>query len=112
MFRVILLQVVVTVCAALAAGLVVGVRGAVSAAAGGMACVVPNFLFALHLTLTSRRRGASPVNFLVGEFAKLILTVVLLFLLVRIYAGLHWPSMLTGLVLATQAMFLAFWIKN
>jgi|GEM_PF-2486549 len=77
-----------------------------------MACVVPNFLFALHLTLTSRRRGASPVNFLVGEFAKLILTVVLLFLLVRIYAGLHWPSMLTGLVLATQAMFLAFWIKN
>ena len=77
-----------------------------------MTCVLPNFLFALHLTLTSRRGGASPVHFLLGEFAKLTLTVVLLFLLIRIYTGVHWPSMLTGLVLATQAMFLAFWIKN
>ncbi len=113
MFRAILLQVVVTVITASVAGLVVGMRGAVSAAAGGAVCTVPNLLFALRLRSVSLRRGASyPLNFFFGEFAKVILTFVLLAVLVRIYADLHWPSMLIGLALASQAMFLAFWKKN
>jgi len=38
--------------------------------------------------------------------------VALLLLVAKGYADLHWPSMLLGLVLATQALFFAFWNKE
>ena len=99
--------------AAVAAGLFAGTRGAVSAALGGAACTLPNFLFALRLTLVASRPGASyPANFFLGEFVKIALTIGLLVSVVKIYPDLHWPSMLIGLALASQAMFLAFWKKN
>lgn len=110
MFRAILLQVIVTLIVVTVAGLVVGIRGAVSAFLGGAACIIPNALFALRLRAVANRRGASyPLNFFVGELAKVLLTIAFLFLAARIYADLHWPSMLIGLGLALQAMFLAFW---
>lgn len=113
MLRAIVLQVVVTLAAAVVAGLFVGVRGAVSAAAGGGVCVIPNLLFALRLKSVRLRAGRSfAANYLVGELAKIVLTFVLLMVVVNVYADLHWPSLLIGLVLATQAMFLAFWKKN
>lgn len=102
-----------TIIAALAAGWFAETRGAVSAALGGVACVLPNFLFALRLRSLGLRRGRSfPLNFFLGELAKLVMTIALLAAIVRVYADLHWPSMLIGLALATQAMFLAFWKKN
>lgn len=113
MFRAVLLQVLLTAIAAIVAGLVVGMRGAVSATAGGAVVFFPNVLFALRLRSVSLRRGSSfPLNFFLGELAKVILTIVLLVAIVRVYADLHWPSMLIGLALASQAMFLAFWKKN
>lgn len=113
MFRAVLLQVVVTIVAAIAAGVVWGGRGAISAAAGGGMCVIPNLLFALRLgSLRFRTARSYSLNFLLGELVKLILTFALLAVVVKIYADLHWPSMLIGLVLASQAMFLAFWKKN
>lgn len=113
MFRAVFLQITVTVTAAAVAGLVVGARGAASAALGGAVCVLPNLLFALHLKFLKFRPRASFTNaFLLGEFVKLAMTFSLLIGVVRYYADLHWPSLLIGLVLATQAMFLAFWKKN
>lgn len=113
MFRAILLQVWITLAVVVVAGLVVGVRGAVSAAAGGAVCVFPNVLFAWRLKSTIFQSGAkSLANFYLGELVKVALTISLLMLTVKMYADLHWPSMLIGLVLASQAMFLAFWKKT
>ena len=113
MFRVIFLQLAVTLVSALLAGLFFGGHGALSAALGGLACVVPNGLFALRLYRAQSRSGASfAVSFFLGEFIKIVATVGLLGFIGMIYADLHWPSMLIGLVLALQAVFLAFWNKS
>lgn len=113
MFRAILLQVGATVVAALAGGSLAGPNGALSAALGGAVCVLPNLLFALRLKSVSGRRGASfMISFLLGEAIKLAVIVGLLFAVAKMIPGLHWPSALIGLVLATQALFLAFWKKN
>lgn len=113
MLRVILLQVVATVVAAIAGGSLAGLNGTISATLGGLVCVVPNLLFALRLKRVAKRPGSSyPAHFLLGEFVKLALIIGLLAVVVRNFADLHWPSLLIGLVLATQALFLAFWIKN
>jgi len=113
MFRVIFLQVGAAVIAAAGAGVFVGGRGVISALLGGMVCALPNFLFALRLKFVAKRPGASyPVNFLLGELLKMVAIVALLLLVAKGYADLHWPSMLLGLVLATQALFFAFWNKE
>lgn len=113
MFRAILLQVGATIITALATGLYAGMHGMVSAALGGAACTLPNFLFALRLKMVANRPGASyPANFFLGEFVKIAATIGLLVFIVREYADLHWPSLLIGLVLALQAGFLAFWKKS
>jgi ATP synthase protein I len=88
-------------------------RGAVSAALGGAVCTLPNLLFALRLKFAAKGSAASfPVNFFLGELAKIAATIGLLLLVVKTYADLHWPSMLIGLGLALQAGFLAFWKKS
>ena len=80
---------------------------------GGIACALPNFLFALRLSAVAKRPGASyPANFFLGEFVKVAATVVILVFVVREYTDLHWPSMLIGLGLALQAGFLAFFKKS
>ncbi|MDR0577302.1 MAG: ATP synthase subunit I [Candidatus Accumulibacter sp.] len=113
MFRAILLQTAVAMLAVVLGGLIVGARGGISAALGGVACILPNLLFALCLNSAGGRRHASFVaGFLLGELVKLVIIVGLLFFIAREYADLHWPSLLIGLAFATQAMFLAFWKKN
>jgi len=113
MFRAILWQLCVTLATAIAAGFMVGGNAALSAAFGGMACTVPNCLFAWRLTRVAQSRRASyPVNFFLGEFIKLAASVALLVIVAKYYADLHWPSLLIGLGLALQANFLAFWKKS
>ena len=113
MFRAVLFQVGAVIATAVAAGFFAGTRGAVSAVLGGVACTLPNFLFALRLKMVANRPGASyPANFFLGEFVKIAATIGLLVFVVREYSDLHWPSMLIGLGLALQAGFLAFWKKS
>lgn len=113
MFRAILLQVGAAIITAVVAGLLVGARGGISAALGGAVCVLPNLLFALRLKLVANRPRASfPANFLFGELVKMFVTVGLLVFVARVYADVHWPSLLVGLALALQAMLFALWKKN
>lgn len=113
MFKAIILQIGATVIVAILAGMLVGASGAVSAALGGAACILPNFLFALRLSVVARRPGANyPANFFLGEFVKIAATVGLLAIAIKGYADMHWLSMLIGLVVALQASFLAFWKKT
>jgi ATP synthase protein I len=113
MFRAILLQAGATIIAALATGWYAGTRGAVSAVLGGAACTLPNLFFALRLKFAARRSAASfPAHFFLGEFVKIAATIGLLMFVVKMYADLHWPSLLIGMGLALQAGFLAFWKKS
>lgn len=113
MFKAILLQVGAAIITAVAAWLLVGVRAGISAALGGAVCVLPNLVFAWRLKLVARRARASfSANFLVGELVKMFATVALLVVVARVYADVHWPSLLIGLALALQAMLFALWKKN
>lgn len=113
MFRAILLQLLATAIAASIAGVYAGTHGLVSAVLGGAVCILPNFLFAVHLSMAAKRSGApSSAGFFLGEFVKLAAIIGLLLLVAGEYTDLHWPSMLIGLVSATQVLFFAFWKKK
>lgn len=113
MWFAVFLQIAITIAAAVAAGWVVGLQGAVSAAAGGLAYAVPSLLFVWRLKVGAGRPGlASSATFFIGEFVKIALTIILLLVAVKSYAELHWPSFLLGLGLVLQAGLLAFWKKS
>ncbi|MDR0441365.1 MAG: ATP synthase subunit I [Candidatus Accumulibacter sp.] len=114
MFKVIFAQTIAVALASVLGGLIAGSRGGISSALGGAACVLPNLLFALYLKLVVHRSGEKfRSSFMMGELVKLLLIAGLLFIIARKYDDLHMPSLLIGLVLATQALFfLGFWTKT
>ncbi len=98
-----------TVLVAALAALVGGASAALSALAGGLACVVPNALFALRLHWESRRPGGATMQgFFVGEFAKLAATVLILFVVARVYHELDWPAFVVGFIAVLKSYFLMF----
>lgn len=109
MFRVIRLQLIAITIAVVLAGLLAGGRGSISAAIGGGAVVLPNILFALRLKAASASRAvvAKARLFIVYEFLKLALVVVLLAVAITQYADLNWPSMLLSMAITLQVNFLA-----
>ena len=109
MFRVIRLQLIAIIIAVSLAGLLEGGRGSISAAIGGGAVLLPNCLFALRLMAASANRAsvATAGLFIVYEFLKLALTLVLLAVAIALYADLNWPSMLLSMAITLQVNFLA-----
>ena len=113
MYGVIVIQSVATLLAVVASSVIIGAHGGVSAAIGGLACVVPNLLFAWGLRMAAGRQGTSfRFTLVVGELFKLMLVTGLLVVVAKRYGDLHWPSLLIGLALASQAVFWVFWKKN
>ena len=105
----VLLQVIVTLVVAGLAAIWGGVDAALSAALGGMACVVPNALFAVRLQIETRRPGGATVHgFFVGEFVKVATTVALLVLIAHNYRGLDWLAFIVGVIVALKSYFLMF----
>ena len=103
MFRVLRWQLVsaVTVVAVLA--LTGHGWAAVSAAAGGACCVLPNAWFALRLRLNAKAAGgASPAVVLTGEVQKIAVTIVLLIACAMLMKGLNWWAFLAAFVLALK----------
>ena len=109
MFRVIRLQLIAITIAVVLAGMLAGGRGSISAAIGGGAVLLPNFLFALRLMAASANRaGVTTAGlFIVYEFLKLALTLVLLAVAIALYTDLNWPSMLLSMAITLQVNFLA-----
>lgn len=109
MFRVIRLQLIAITIAVILAGLLVGERGSISAAIGGGAVLLPNFLFALKLMTASAGRAsvATAATFIIYEFLKLALTLILLAVAIVLYTDLSWPSMLLSMAITLQVNFLA-----
>ncbi len=112
MFKAIFLQLGAAVITAIVAGSVIGTRGFVSVGLAAVACILPNLLFALRLTMVNNRAGASyAANFFIGEFLKIGATIGLLAIAVKGYPEMHWPSLLIGFAIVLHAGFIAFWKK-
>lgn len=109
MVKAVLLQAVMTIAVALLAAMWGGFDAALSAVLGGLACVVPSALFALRLSVEMRRPGGATVHgFFFGEFAKLALTVLLLFLVATTVRDLNWLALIAGFIAALKSYFLMF----
>lgn len=117
MFRIVAAQFLTSMVVAAGAWLIGGQRAAVSSLLGGLACTLPNGLFALHLAWLGRvprsravdggpgRSTAYAFALLAGEFLKVVLTVGLLILIARTVRDLVWLALIVGVsaVLLMQA---------
>jgi ATP synthase protein I len=115
MVRVVAAQFLTSMAVAACAWAIGGQRAAVSALLGGLACAVPNGLFALNLARVQRplrhadagaaRARGYAVALLVGEFIKVALTIGLLVLIARTVRGVVWPALIVAIaaVLLMQA---------
>lgn len=113
MFKAVFLQLAATLLAVALSAALFGMPGAVSAAIGGLAYVLPNWLFAVRLAATARKAGTASVTvFVAGEFFKIASIVGLLVLGWTVYPLLHWGGMLIGLILALKANLFAFLVKT
>jgi ATP synthase protein I len=103
-------QAVVGLVTALAAWALTG-RQSVgwSAGYGALAVVIPAAVFARGLTgrFSSLNAGSAAVGFLMWEMVKIALTLAMLVAAPRLVAGLSWPALLIGLVLAMKVYWLA-----
>ena len=111
MFRAVFHQAIATLIVAGLAWFWVGLHGAVSAALGGAAIVVPNLLFALSLWAAALSGRASVARFFVGEFIKVAATLALLVIVAGAYRDLHWLALLAGLIVALKANLIVILIK-
>lgn len=113
MFKAFYLQAGAILITAAIAGQISGIHGALSAALGGAAYAIPSLLFALRLSRTAARPGASyTASFFVGEFIKIAATVGILIAAQFLYRDLSWGAMLAGLFVALQTGFFAFLFKT
>jgi ATP synthase protein I len=80
-----------------------------SVAYGALAVVIPAAVFARGLTggFSSLNAGTAAVGFLLWEMVKIALTLAMLAMAPRLVAGLSWPALLVGLVLAMKVYWLA-----
>jgi ATP synthase protein I len=120
MFRVVAAQFATSMVVAAGAWIIGGHRAAVSSLLGGLACALPNGLFALNLARLghlSRSRAvdggsgnatAYALALLIGEFIKVALTIGLLVLIARTYKEVVWLALIVAViaVLLMQAVVL------
>ena len=80
-----------------------------SVAYGALAVLVPAAVFARGLTgrFSSINAGTAAVGFLLWEMVKIALTLAMLALAPRLVAGLSWPALLIGLILAMKVYWIA-----
>ena len=100
----------VGVVAALLAWLLTGKQNVGwSVAYGALAVLVPAAVFARGLTgrFSSHNAGTAAVGFLLWEMVKIALTLALIALAPRLVAGLSWPALLVGLILAMKVYWIA-----
>ena len=99
MARIVVLQFCAALIVAIIAAIIGGHHAAISALSGGLACAIPNGLFALRLFAGTRKPGgASPITFFVGEFLKIASTIALLAAVVWLYRDVHWLAFLVGFI--------------
>lgn len=80
-----------------------------SVAYGALAVVIPAAVFARGLTgrFASLNPMSAAAGFMVWEMVKIALTLAMLAMAPRLVAGLSWPALLVGLVLAMKVYWVA-----
>lgn len=80
-----------------------------SVAYGALAVMLPAAVFARGLTgrVSSLNAVTAAAGFLVWEMVKIALTIAMLLVAPRLVAGLSWPALLVGLVLAMKVYWVA-----
>jgi ATP synthase protein I len=80
-----------------------------SAAYGAVAVVIPAAVFARGLTgrFASLNPMSAATGFMVWEMVKIALTLAMLLVAPGLVAGLSWPALLIGLVLAMKVYWVA-----
>lgn len=80
-----------------------------SVAYGALAVVIPAAVFARGLTgkFASLNAGTAAVGFLLWEMVKIALSLAMLALAPGLVAGLSWPALLIGLILAMKVYWVA-----
>lgn len=107
MARIVLLQFAAALIMALLALLFFGFSSGVSALLGGLCCAVPNAFFALRLTMSARKPGgANPMSFFIGEFIKIGLTIMMLWMVVSMYKDVKWMAFLATFVIVLKSYFI------
>jgi len=109
-WRVVRVQAMVGLLAALAAWGITGRQNVGwSAGYGALAVVIPAAVFARGLTgrFASLNVGAAVAGFFVWEMVKLALTMAMLVAAPRLVVALSWPALLVGLVLAMKVYWVA-----
>jgi ATP synthase protein I len=107
MFRVVAAQFIASLLVAIGAWMIGGTHAAVSSLLGGLACALPNGLFALNLVRfapsanalgAKARTGAYALVLLAGELVKVALTIGLLILIVWAYKDLVWLALIISVI--------------
>ena len=80
-----------------------------SVAYGALAVVLPAAVFARGLTgrFASLNPMSAAAGFMVWEMVKIALTLAMLAMAPRLVAGLSWPALLVGLILAMKVYWVA-----
>jgi len=113
MLKVSILQSSISLLIAVIAFAFFGVHAGISAALGGLACVLPNAVIAAYLAVRQASSRHQPgqvsiTTFMVGEFVKLALTVTLLFAVAMQYRHLNWLALLVGFIAALKSYLFLF----
>lgn len=114
-WRVVGVQILVGVVAALLAMLITGrTVVALSVGYGALSVVVPAALFARGVTspASSVNVGAAVFGFLLWEIVKIGLTLAMLLLASRVILEVSWPAMLVGLVLTMKVYWVALGVRS
>ncbi|MDE2120326.1 MAG: ATP synthase subunit I [Betaproteobacteria bacterium] len=113
-WRVVGLQLGVTVACAVLGWLLAGPVAAWSAAWGGGMVLVPAALFATAMRrwLVRLPPAYALFGFAFGELLKIALTVLLLVLAPRVLPALSWPALLLGLVATLQVYWIALLLRG
>jgi len=109
-WRVIAVQAAVGLVMAVLAWLITGKQGlGWSVLYGAATVVVPGALMARGMTsrLTSLAPGVSAVSFMLWEFGKIGVSVVMLALAPKLVPGLSWPALLVALIVCIKVYWVA-----
>ena len=107
------LQAALVLVAAISMGVFIDAPAGWSKLAGGAACWLPSALFAWRLSLALRYRPDQVAAvFFIGEFAKMLFTVLILFAMARVVDTIFWPGAVLGVIVAVKANWLALLLRR
>lgn len=107
------LQAALVLVAAISMGVFIDAPAGWSTLAGGAACWLPSALFAWRLSLALRfRPDQVAAVFFIGEFAKMLFTVLILFAMARVVDTIFWPGAVLGVIVAVKANWLALLLRR